>query len=219
MKNKIKLNLLVIFFYFFFLNISQANFQEQLINKYKKINTLSFDFTQKVGDKTEFGNCYIKYPLLMKCEYPKKKKSIIANNKRFAVIKRRHKKIYQYSLKKTPLFFLLNKESILNIIKNYEPTLTNLDQIEYKLSDNNSNEISIFFDKNSLELLGWKTIDSYSNQVDFIIKNIKTNVLIEIKFLKFLKKKIFKRPFYQLFLLQKYENANGELPDHHFLLH
>jgi len=181
LKKKINFVLLTILSYLFFTSISLANFQENLINKYKKINTLSFDFTQKVGDKTEFGNCYIKYPLLMKCEYPKKKKSIIANNKRFAVIKRRHKKIYQYSLKKTPLFFLLNKESILNIIKNYEPTLTNLDQIEYKLSDNNSNEISIFFDKNSLELLGWKTIDSYSNQVDFIIKNIKTNVLIENK--------------------------------------
>ncbi len=181
MKKKINFVLLTILSYLFFTSISLANFQENLINKYKKINTLSFDFTQKVGDKTEFGNCYIKYPLLMKCEYPKKKKSIIANNKRFAVIKRRHKKIYQYSLKKTPLFFLLNKENILNIIKNYEPTLTNLDQIEYKLSDNNSNEISIFFDKNSLELLGWKTIDSYSNQVDFIIKNIKTNVLIENK--------------------------------------
>tara|TARA_B100001123_G_scaffold398952_1_gene483489 strand:+ start:356 stop:931 length:576 start_codon:yes stop_codon:yes gene_type:complete len=181
LKKKINFVLLTILSYLFFTSISLANFQENLINKYKKINTLSFDFTQKVGDKTEFGNCYIKYPLLMKCEYPKKKKSIIANNKRFAVIKRRHKKIYQYSLKKTPLFFLLNKENILNIIKNYEPTLTNLDQIEYKLSDNNSNEISIFFDKNSLELLGWKTIDSYSNQVDFIIKNIKTNVLIENK--------------------------------------
>ena len=184
MKKKINFVLLTILSYLFFTSISLANFQENLINKYKKINTLSFDFTQIVGDKTEFGNCYIKYPLLMKCEYPKKKKSIIANNKRFAVIKRRHKKIYQYSLKKTPLFFLLNKENILNIIKNYEPTLTNLDQIEYKLSDNNSNEISIFFDKNSLELLGWKTIDSYSNQVDFLIKNIKTNVLIENKIFK-----------------------------------
>ncbi len=60
MKNKIKLNLLAIFFYFFLLNISQANFQEQLINKYKEINTLSFDFTQKIGDKIEIGNSSVK---------------------------------------------------------------------------------------------------------------------------------------------------------------
>ena len=50
----------------------------------------------------------------MKCEYPKKKKSIIVNGKKFAIIKRRYKKIYYYPLKKTPLFYLLKKENILN---------------------------------------------------------------------------------------------------------
>ena len=115
LKKKINLSLLTIFFCLFSINYSQANFQEQLINKYKTINTLSFDFTQRIGDKVELGNCYIKYPLLMKCEYPKKKKSIIANGKTFAIVKRRYKKIYYYPLKKTPLFYLLNKENILNI--------------------------------------------------------------------------------------------------------
>ena len=71
-----KLNIIFLAFFFslFFINSSQANFQEGLLNKYKTINTLSFDFTQKIGEKVEFGNCYIKYPLLMRCEYPKKKK-------------------------------------------------------------------------------------------------------------------------------------------------
>ena len=184
MKNKIKLNLLAIFFYFFLLNISQANFQEQLINKYKEINTLSFDFTQKIGDKIEIGNCYIKYPLLMKCEYPKKKKIIIANGKTLAIVKNRYKKIYQYPLKKTALFFILNKENILNIIQNYEPTNMNNDVIEYELTDSNSNKINIFFDKNSLLLSGWKTIDAYSNEVNFLIENIETNIFVENKIFK-----------------------------------
>ena len=184
MKNKIKLNLLVIFFYFFILNISQANFQEQLINKYKEINTLSFDFTQKIGDKIEIGNCYIKYPLLMKCEYPKKKKLIIANGKTLAIVKNRYKKIYQYPLKKTPLFYILNKENILDIIHNYEPSNMDNDVIEYELTDSNSNKINIFFDKNSLLLSGWKTIDAYSNEVNFLIENIKTNIFVENKIFK-----------------------------------
>ena len=179
MKIKINLTLLTIFFYLFFVDSSQANLQEQLINKYKMINTLSFDFTQKIGNKVEFGNCYIKYPLLMKCEYPKKKKSIITNGKKFAIVKRRYKKIYYYPLKKTPLFYLLNKENILNVIQNYEPTLINSDLIEYKLIDNNSNVVNIFFDKNSLDFLGWKTTDSYSNEVNFLIRNIETNILIK----------------------------------------
>ncbi len=184
MKNKIKLNLLAIFFYFFLLNISQANFQEQLINKYKEINTLSFDFTQKIGDKIEIGNCYIKYPLLMKCEYPKKKKLIIANGKTLAIVKNRYKKIYQYPLKKTPLFYILNKENILDIIHNYEPSNMDNDVIEYELTDSNSNKINIFFDKNSLLLSGWKTIDAYSNEVNFLIENIKTNIFVENKIFK-----------------------------------
>ena len=185
---KINLILLTLFSYLIFSVHSQANFQEKLINKYEKIDSLSFDFTQKIGDKLEFGNCYIKYPLLMKCNYPKKKKSIITNGKKFAIIKRRYKKIYFYPLKKTPLFYLLNKENILNIIKNHDPIIINSKVIEYQLTDSNSNRLNIFFDKNSLELSGWKTIDAYSNEVSFFIKNVKTNILIKKNFFKIPKK-------------------------------
>ena len=182
MIKKINFTFLVIFFYFFFTNYSSANFKEKLINKYKIINTLHFSFTQKIGDKFEYGNCYIKYPLLMKCEYLKKKKSIISNGKRFAVVKKIYKKVYDYNLKKTPLFFLLNKDNILNLITNYEPARIGTDRIEYELVDNNSNKVNVFFDKNSLDLAGWKTTDAYSNEVLFFIRNIETNILIKNEF-------------------------------------
>ena len=120
----------------------------------------------------------------MKCEYPKKKKSIITNGKKFAIVKRRYKKIYYYPLKKTPLFYLLNKENILNVIQNYEPTLINSNIIEYELTDNNLSKVNIFFDKNSLEFLGWKTMDAYSNEVNFLIRNIKTNIPIKNEIFK-----------------------------------
>jgi len=184
LKKKFNFSLLVIFFYLFFINYSQANFQEKLINKYKTINTLYFDFTQKIGEKVEFGNCYIKYPLLMKCEYPKKKKSIIANGKKFVIIKKRYKKIYYYPLKKTPLFFLLNKENILNLIKNYEPSNIDSNIVEYELIENNSNILKIFFDKSSLEIVGWKTIDAYSNEVSFLIRNVEINISVENEIFK-----------------------------------
>ena len=115
----------------------------------------------------------------MKCEYPKKKKSIISNGKKFAIVKKRYKKIYLYPLKKTPMFFLLNKENILNVLNNYEPIYSDSDIIEYELTDNNFNTVNIFFDKNSLELTGWRTIDAYSNEVNFLMKNIKTNIDIK----------------------------------------
>jgi len=181
---KINLTLLTIFFYSFFIAYAQTNFQEKLISKYKTIDTLYFDFTQKIGEKVEFGNCYIKYPLLMKCEYPKKKKSIITNGKKFAIVKKRYKKIYYYPLKKTPLFFLLNKENILNLIKNYEPSSIDSNIVEYELIENNSNWLKIFFDKSSLEILGWKTIDAYSNEVSFLIRNVETNISIKNEIFK-----------------------------------
>jgi len=183
---KFNFTLVIIFFYLFFTGNSQANFKEKLINKLKTTNTLYFDFIQTIGEKEEIGNCYIMYPLLMKCEYPKKKKIIIANGKKFAIVKKRYKKIYYYPLKKTPLFYLLKKENILNLVQNYEPIIIESNILEYELTENNSNKLKVFFDKNSLELLGWKTIDAYSNEVSFFLKNTETNILI--------KKEIFKIP-------------------------
>ena len=120
----------------------------------------------------------------MKCEYPKKKKIIIANGKKFVIIKKRYKKIYQYPLKKTPLFYLLKKENILNLIQNYEPISISEGKIEYEFIERNSNKLNIFFNKESLELFGWKTTDAYSNEVSFLIKNIKTNILVKNEIFK-----------------------------------
>ena len=67
----------------------------------------------------------------------------------------------------------------MNIIKNYKPSLINSKVIEYELIDNNSNKVNIFFNKKSLELAGWETTDAYSNKVNFLIKNVKVNLLID----------------------------------------
>ena len=177
---------LIIFLFLFSSNISLASFQTKLLDKYKSIDTLYFDFTQKIGEKIEFGSCYIKYSFLMRCEYPNKKKSIIADGKRFAIVQKRYKKVYYYSLNKTPLFYILNKENILNLMRDYEPSEFDLNIIGYEIIENNSNKLKIFFDKNSLDLLGWKTIDAYSNEVNFLIRNLKKNISVD--------KEIFKIP-------------------------
>ena len=177
---KLYLIFIIIFLYLLSINISNANLQEELVNKLKETKTLSFDFIQKIAEKEEIGNCFIKYPLLMKCNYEDlKKKSIISNGKKFAIIKKRYKKIYYYPLKKTPLFFLLNKENILNLIENHKPLNIDSNLIGYELTDNNLNKLKVFFHKNTLEPSGWKTIDAYSNEVIFLIRNLKINVSIK----------------------------------------
>ena len=189
MIKKLNITFLTFVFYISLTNYAQSNIQENLINKYKSINTLHFNFTQKIGEKIEFGNCFIKYPLLMKCDYPKKKKSIISNGKKIAIVKRRYKKIYTYPLKKKPLFYILNKKNILNIIENYQPAHIDSKLIQYELVDEKENKINIFFDKNSLDLAGWKTIDAYSNEVSFLLRNIESNISIKNEIFKIPKEK------------------------------
>ena len=115
----------------------------------------------------------------MRCEYSESEKSIVTNGKILAVVKNKFKKIYYYPLEKTPLFFLLNKENILSLVKDHGPVYSDSKIVEYELADIDFNVINIFFDKKNLVLLGWKTIDAYSNDVNFKIKNVKINILIE----------------------------------------
>ena len=166
-------------------SVSLADLQKNLINKLTAIKTLSFDFKQKISDKEEIGNCFIKYPLLMKCNYNNlKEKTIISNGKTVAVIKKKYKKIYYYPIKLTPLFFILKKEKIINLIRKNQPTEINAGLIEFKFIDQKKNKVKILFDKNSLEFKGWKTKDVYSNNVSFTINNLKINNQIVDDFFK-----------------------------------
>ena len=175
----------IFFIYLFSINVSLADLQKNLINKLTATKTLSFDFKQKISDKEEIGNCFIKYPLLMKCNYQNlKQKTVISNGKTVAVIKKKYKKIYYYPIKATPLFFILKKEKIINLIRKNKPTKINSSLIEFEFIDKKTNRIKILFDKNSLEFKGWETKDSYSNNVSFIINNLKTNNQIIDDFFK-----------------------------------
>ena len=171
-------------------NISLADIQKDLINKLTATKTLSFDFKQQISDEEEIGNCFIKYPLLMKCIYKNsKQKTIISNGKTVAIIKKKYKKIYYYPIKSTPLFFILKKENIINLIRKNSPTNVSSALIEFEFIDEKKNTVKILFDKNSLEFKGWKTKDSYSNNVNFEISNLKVNNQIIDNFIKIPKEK------------------------------
>ena len=175
----------IFFIYQFSTSISYADLKKDLINQLTATKTLTFNFKQKISDKEEVGICFIKYPLLMKCNYQiLKQKTIISNGKKVAIIKKKYKKIYYYPIKITPLFTILNKEKILNLIKYSKPIKNGLKVIMFEFNDKQSNKLKIFFDKNSLEFMGWETKDAYSNNVIFTISDLKTNKTIEDKFFK-----------------------------------
>ena len=115
---ELKLTLIIIFFYFFFINIAHPNIKEKIINKLEETKTLSFNFIQKIAEKEERGKCYIKYPLLMKCNYQNaKQKILISNGNTVAIIKKKYKKIYYYPIRATPLFTILNKCNFIDIVR------------------------------------------------------------------------------------------------------
>ena len=175
----------IILIYIFFINLAFADLKKDIINKIKLTETLSFDFKQKVGEKEEIGNCFIKYPLKIKCNYQNlKKKIIISNGKTIVIIKKKYKRIYRYPIKKTPFFTLLQKDKILNIIKNNDMTQINANIVKFEFSHKKKNTIKIFFDKKTLTLKGWETKDPYSNNVSFIMNNVKINNQIVDDFFK-----------------------------------
>tara|TARA_B100000315_G_scaffold255077_1_gene297500 strand:+ start:1077 stop:1652 length:576 start_codon:yes stop_codon:yes gene_type:complete len=180
---ELKLTLIIILFYFFFINIAHPNIKEKIINKLEETKTLSFNFIQKIAEKEERGNCYIKYPLLMKCNYQNaKQKILISNGNTVAIIKKKYKKIYYYPIRATPLFTILDKEKILNLIKHNDPHNNRPGVITFEFFDKKLNKLKIFFDKNSLEFKGWETKDAYSNDVIFTIIDLKTNKVMKNQF-------------------------------------
>ena len=176
MKNKLFFLFKIFFLFLLSINIVLADIQKNLINKLTATQTLTFDFKQKIADKEEIGNCFVKYPLLMKCNYKNSKgKTIISNGKTVAIIKKKYKKIYLYPIKSTPLSFILEKEKIIDLIRKSNPIELNSDLIGFIFADKKTNKVKMLFDKNSLELKGWETNDAYSNKVNFEINNLIIN--------------------------------------------
>ena len=185
MTKKIFFLLKIFFLFLLSINIVLADLQKNLINKLAATQTLTFDFKQKIADKEEVGNCFVKYPLLMKCNYKNSKgKTIISNGKTVAIIKKKYKKIYLYPIKSTPLSFILEKEKIIDLIRKSNPSELNSDLIGFIFADKKTNKVKMLFDKNSLELKGWETNDAYSNKVNFEINNLIINNQIVDDFFK-----------------------------------
>ena len=175
----------IFFLYLFSINVSLADIQKKLINQITATKTLTFNFTQKIEDQIETGTCFIKYPLLMKCNYKNlKQKTIISNGSTVAVIKKKYKKIYYYPIKSTPLFFILKKEKILNLVRKSKPKEINSNLIKFVFINKKKVKIEIMFDKNTLEFKGWRTKDIYSNNVNFIVSNLEINNQIVDDFFK-----------------------------------
>ena len=80
---------LLILVMFNFYSNTFASIKEKIISQMQLTNNLSFNFVQKVGEKSEDGKCIIKYPKKIWCEYNDSNKKIIVSNGKSLVIKNR----------------------------------------------------------------------------------------------------------------------------------
>ncbi len=169
------------FFTLSFNSSALPSIKGEIIAQMRLTQNLSFNFIQTINNKKEDGKCTIKYPKKIWCEYNNSNKKIIVSNGKSLVIKTSNKgSYYLYPLNKTPLEFLLDKEYLISKMNILEPREIDGKYLNFKIVEND-NEINVFFDKKSLNLIGWQTQDIYQNLTITFISTIKINQKVDDK--------------------------------------
>ncbi len=165
---------------FYPLNIFASS--KQLIkNKLEETDNISFKFIQKIGKKTEQGECIISYPKKIFCKYDDIYNKVLVSNGQSLIINSKKIKNYlRYQLKDTPLDLILDKKFLLDKLDQVETIEENDETFSFEIVHKN-NLLNIFFDKVSYEIIGWTTTDIYLNKVETMLSNIETNIMIDEK--------------------------------------
>ena len=162
---------------------SYADEKQLIINRLLKINNFTFNFKQISQGKIETGTCFLVFNNKLRCNYfNEKKKEIIINNKTLVVIIKKFNKNYFYPVSKSPFQKILNKNSLINLIK--ESNIELNDNIDIIYVDKDERKISVFFDKKNYELIGWKIKDKLQNEIYFTLKIQSTNTIIKDRLFK-----------------------------------
>ena len=171
-----------VIFLIVFSTIALASTKKNIIQNLKGIENVTFDFEQNINGKLENGQCIIQYPKKINCKYNLKNQKVLVSNGKSLVIKTKNS-FYIYSLERTPLNFILNKQYLLKKIKKLKEREIDNKYINFFFTEND-HEINLFFDKKTFNLIGWQTLDIYQNlsitYISSIIKNkqIKENLFI-----------------------------------------
>ena len=163
-----------IFTIFILLSVNlSADEKNQIVTQLNNLNSLEFTFDQIINDKTEKGSCLLEFHGKLKCDYfDDKKKELIINKKRLAITQKRYNKTYYYPISKSPFLNILYKDKLLEIVRSGE--MDQSDQV-IKLIYLGENEITVFFDKETLDLKGWQIIDQYNNNINFSLNIVAKN--------------------------------------------
>ena len=165
-----------IFFILLSANLS-ASEKDKIVTQLNNLNSLEFTFDQIINGKTEKGSCLLEFPGKLKCDYfDDKKKELIINKKRLAITQKKYNKTYYYPISKSPFLNILYKDKLLEIVRSGEIEMS--EQV-IKLVYLGENEITVLFDKKTLDLKGWQIIDQYNNNINFSLNIVAKNDVFE----------------------------------------
>ena len=158
--------------FFFFITKVYSEVSKKIIDNLKKADNYSFKFIQQIDQNKETGYCILVFNRKINCKYDNSGKILVSDGKNL-IIKSKNSDISNfYKLENTSFYSILDKRYLINqIIKNnvtseYGKIFTNLNY--------QNTEIKVFFDKEKLQIKGWKTTDIYNNSVltEIIIKDV-----------------------------------------------
>jgi len=163
---------ILILIFFVLISNSKAEIKEKIIENLQNVENLEFKFEQNINGKIENGICTIKYPKKIYCKYSKNNKILVSNGKSLVI--KTETSFYRYSLKKTPLNLILDKNFLIKKINFLKENIIDKNLINYTIVEND-NEIDVFFDIKTFNLVGWKTRDIYQNTNITYLYSIETN--------------------------------------------
>ncbi len=170
---------LILFFFILSTSFAQSSIKSQIVSNLISTDSLKFRFEQKISEKIETGECIIYYPKRIFCEYDDfYKKILVSNGKSLLINSNKNNQYFRYSLDKTPLNLILDKEFIISKINDLNKEIKINEVYKFKLDYENLN-IVVYFDENTLSLVGWTTIDIYQNKVETKLSAIETNVFVD----------------------------------------
>jgi outer membrane lipoprotein-sorting protein len=161
----------------------QASNKDNIIENLKNTKNFNFEFEQNINGKIENGNCTIQYPKKIYCNYLNKDKILVSNGKSLVI--KTKSSFYRYPLKKTPLNLILDKNFLIKKIGRLNEKILDQTYINFSIVEND-NEINVFFDDKTFNLVGWQTKDIY--------QNINVTYLYSIKKNQKVNKNLFKLP-------------------------
>jgi len=168
--------ILIVFFFISFSKYSYSNEIRKIIQKLEETKNLKFDFIQTLNNSIETGNCLLEFPNKFLCHYNElnRKKIFIDNNILYLVDELNNKS--SQNITGTPFLFLTDKNEMIKALKEIKDYKINENRIFIKLNFSQNETIDLYFDQKTYLIYGWKVINYDGTFLEFILKNISSNV-------------------------------------------